>query len=143
MSSLIKNRSRVWWCGIGYFNPSLPYENIWHSIIKIRNLYHTRAYKKLTEKEKWSNILLRKPVVATVNLIIISIIAKTIRKREKVAIKMKNRRRPNPNMGGLFRCSGKATLLPRFRSISGDWGEQGIHNLALTSLIMYYWMLQN
>ena len=30
-----------------------------------------------------------------------------------------------------------------FYSISGDWGELGIPNLALTSLIKSYWMLQN
>lgn len=67
LSSLIKNRSRVWWCGIGNFNPSPQYENISYSVIKIRNSYYT-------EKEKWDNILLWKRVVATVNLIIISII---------------------------------------------------------------------
>ena len=38
----------------------------------------------------------------------------------------------------------KSEILPsEFCLISGDWGNQGIPNLARTSLITFYWMLQN
>ena len=33
--------------------------------------------------------------------------------------------------------------LSGFCSVSGNWSEQGQPNLARTSLIKYYWMLQN
>ena len=38
----------------------------------------------------------------------------------------------------------KSEILPsELCPISGDWGEQGIPNLARTSLIKCYWFLQN
>ena len=38
----------------------------------------------------------------------------------------------------------KSEILPsEFCLISGDWGNQGIPNLARTSLITFYWMLRN